>query len=355
MKDAVRCLALLTLLLASGARLIPAASADVVEVTRQIQAAIEDEIALGFSGAVLVAQGDRVLVEGVYGSMKGKPLPPDGRFLIASAAKQFTSTSLLKMQDLGRLDLDDPIGTHLAGVPVDKRSITIRQLLSHTSGLPQGYDSESATNRQDAARAILKIPLTAAPGERFQYSNENYQLGVAVVEATSGRNYFEFVRDEMFRPAGLHDTGQLDGPTSVEKLSPTAGLLPPRLIHLRWGGFGFYTTARDFFSWYRAVRSGLLSPQSLAELFAPTAKTGEGHAALGWFVGTTAAGDERVFTRGNDDVGSSSALYAYPGSDTVIIVLSHAGQKSEELSWARAVHTRIEEILVSLDWHRSPS
>lgn len=207
MKDAVRCLALLTLLLASGAGLSPAANADVVGVTRQIQAAIEDEIALGFSGAVLVAQGDRVLVEGVYGSMKGTPLPPDGRFLIASAAKQFTSTSLLKMQDLGRLDLDDPIGKHLAGVPVDKRSITIRQLLSHTSGLPQGYDSESATNRQDAARAILKIPLTAAPGERFQYSNENYQLGVTVVEAISGRNYFEFVRDEMFKPAGLHDTG----------------------------------------------------------------------------------------------------------------------------------------------------
>jgi CubicO group peptidase (beta-lactamase class C family) len=343
-----------TLLLASIAGLGSAApdsalkseTADVAEVRRQILAVIDDEIALGFSGEVLVVQSDRVVVEGVYGSMKGKSLPPDGRFLIASAAKQFTSAAVLKLQDQGRLDLDDPISKHLAGVPVDKQSITIRQLLLHTSGLPQGYDSESATSWQDAARSILGMTLTATPGEKFQYSNENYQLGVAIVEATSGRNYLEFVRDELLEPAGLHDTGQLDGPTSVRKLSPILEPLPPRLLHFRWGGFGFYTTARDFFAWYRALRSGrLLNPESVAELFAPIVKIGEGHAALGWFAGTAASGKATVFTRGNDDVGSSSVLYAYPENDTVIIVLSHAGQKTDDISWARAVHARIEEIL----------
>jgi CubicO group peptidase (beta-lactamase class C family) len=347
-------LSFLTLLLAAGAGYCPlvsasvpeAGSAGVVEVARQIQAAIDEEIDLGFSGAVLVAQGDRVLVDEVYGSLKGKPLPPEGRFLIASAAKQFTSTALVKLQELGRLDLDKPIGQYFANAAADKRSITIRQLLSHTSGLPQGYDSESAVTWQEAAQAILNVPLTAASGEKFQYSNENYQLGVALVEAVSGRNYAEFVRDELLQPAGLHDTGQLDGPSSVEKLSPTAGSLPPRLLRVRWGGFGYYTTAHDFFCWYRAVRSGgLLTSEGVAELFTPIAKTGEGYAALGWFTGTTASGEERVFTRGNDDVGSNSAFYAYPGNDTVIVVLSHAGQKSDEISWARAVHSRIEEIL----------
>lgn len=347
------CALLLTALAACGTEGLRAASADSTSadsgsdsVTQQIEAAIRDEVAHGFSGAVLVAQGDRVLADGVHGSLKGKPLPPEGRFLIASAAKQFTSTALLKLQESGRLDLDDPIGKYLPDVPADKSPITIRQVLSHTSGLPQGYDSESTTNWRDAARAILRLPLTAAPGEKFQYSNENYQLGVALVEGISGRRYEEFVRTELLGPAGLRDTGQLDGPAAVRRLSPTLEPLPPRLLDIPWGGFGYHTTTRDFYSWYRTVRSGsLLRPQSVAELFAPIAKIGEGYAALGWFIGATAGGEERIFTRGNDDVGSNSVIYAYPKSNTVIIVLSHAGDKNDEMSWARAVHARIEAIL----------
>ncbi|HWN06693.1 MAG TPA: serine hydrolase domain-containing protein [Steroidobacteraceae bacterium] len=311
-----------------------------------IERAIEEEVAQGFSGAVLVAQGDRLLVEGVYGSMSGKTLPAAGRFLIASAGKQYTSAALAKLQDLRRLDLDDPIARHLSGTPADKREITIRQLLSHTSGLPQGYGSERAANAEEATREIFGIPLTASPGSKFQYSNENYQLAAALVEAVSGRSYSAFVHDELLRPAGLRETGQLDGPASVARLSPLAGPLPPRLLDLRWGSFGYYTTAGDFHRWFRAIRSGdVLTQAAASELFAPIAKIGEGHAMLGWFTGTSPAGEALIFTRGNDDIGASSVLYAYPGSDTVIVVLSHAGQKTDELSWARAVHSRIEEIL----------
>jgi CubicO group peptidase (beta-lactamase class C family) len=315
-------------------------------IAKQLEAAIQDEVEQGFSGSVLVARDGRVLLQGVYGSLQGKALSPDGRFLIASAAKQFTSTALLKLQERGRLDLDDPISKYFPDAPEEKRVITIRQLLSHTSGLPQAYDSESSTTWQQAAKSILNTPLTAKPGQKFQYSNENYQLGVALLEAVSGRRYAEFVRTELLTPAKLRDTGQLDGPASVRKLSPTMAPLPPRLLDFRWGGFGYYSTAADFYRWYMTVRSGeLLNASSDSELFAPRVKIGEGHAALGWFVGTTAGGEQRIFTRGNDDVGSSSLLYAYPQSDTVIVVLSHAGSKDEEMSWARAVHARMEALL----------
>lgn len=315
-------------------------------VIDRIRVAIDEEVALGFSGAVLVARGELTLIDGVYGSVGGRSLAPDGRFLIASAAKQFTSAALARLQDQGRVDLDDPIARHLDAVPEDKRTITIRQLLSHTSGLPQGYASESAKDRHEAQRAILGQALTAAPGTKFQYSNENYQLAVAIVEAVDGTAYAEFMRKELLDGAGLHDTGQLSGASTIERLSPLGGPLPPRLQDLRWGGFGYYTTARDFFQWYRTLRSGeLLKPASVAELFAPVAKIGEGHATLGWFVGSTDGGEARVFTRGNDDVGSSAAFYAYPGKDVIVVVLSHAGQKTDDLSWARAVHGRIEEIL----------
>jgi CubicO group peptidase (beta-lactamase class C family) len=344
----VKAAALLSFVLAGAwtGPAVPASTGSEQGAARRIETAIAEEVALGFSGAVLVAEGNRVLVDGVHGAMRGNALPDRGRFLIASAAKQFTSAAIARLQDQGRLDIDDPIGRHLRDVPADKAAITIRQLLSHTSGLPQGHGSENAADRHEAERAILGVELSAVPGAKFQYSNENYQLGVAIVEAVSGRRYAEFVREELLRPAGLGDTGQLDGAAAVARLSPLAGPLPPRLADLRWGGFGYYTTARDFHRWYRVLRSGsLLRPGSVAELFSPATKIGEGNAALGWFVGATARGVETVFTRGNDDIGSSAVLYAYPASDYVIVVLSHAGQKTDELSWARAVHARIEEIL----------
>jgi CubicO group peptidase (beta-lactamase class C family) len=244
---------------ALGARLesSPAGGSDAA-IARQLESAIQDEVGQGFSGSVLVAREGRVLLRNVYGALHGNALSPDGRFLIASAAKQFTSTALLKLQEQGRLDLDDPIGKYLADVPADKQVITIRQLLSHTSGLPQAYDSESAATWQQAAHAILSEPLTARPGEKFQYSNENYHLGVVLVEAVSGRRYAQFVETELLRPAGLRDTGQLDGSASVRRLSPTQESLPPRLLNLKWGGFGYYSTATDFHQWYVAVRSGQL-------------------------------------------------------------------------------------------------
>ncbi|MGH8244479.1 MAG: serine hydrolase domain-containing protein, partial [Steroidobacteraceae bacterium] len=291
------------------------------DIERQITTTIGDEVKGGFSGAVLVAQGECVLVDDVYGSLNGKRVSPQDRYLIASMAKQFTSTSLLVLQERGLVDLDDPISRYLTDVPADKREITIRQLLSHSSGLPSGYyDSESATSWQEAARVILKLPLSAAPGEKFQYSSENYQLGVALMEARSGRRYPEFVHKELLVPVGLHDTGQLEGPASVAKLSPTIEPLPPRMLNIRWGGWGYYSTTRDLYSWYRAIRSGkVLNRQSVAELFQPLPKMGEGHATLGWFVGATASGEERVLTRGNDEIGSVSVIYAYPRTDTVII------------------------------------
>ena len=83
----------------------------------------------------------------------------------------------------------------------------------------------------------------------------------------------------------------------------------------------------------------------LRHLFAPLVKIGEGHAALGWFIGTTPGGEQRIFTRGSDELGSSSLLYAYPQSDTMIVVLSRAGSKDEEMSWSRAVHARMEALL----------
>lgn len=340
----IRIVAFLAALFVAPAALTARAGVD--DPGEQIRTAIDSAVAQGFSGSVVVSVGDRILVSGTFGSMHGMPIAPDGRFLIASAAKQFTSTALLRLQERDLLRIDDPLSRHLPGVPPDKKAITIRQLLSHTSGLAQGYASETAGNWREATAKILAEPLAAQPGERFIYANDNYALAVALVEATTGRRYADFVREELLEPLSLHDTGQLDGDASESRLSALAGPLPPRLAELRWGGHGYYTTGHDFLAWYRALRSGaVLSPAGVEALFEPQVKIGEGQSALGWFLGTTVSGEPTVFTRGNEDMGANSLLYAYPQSNAVIVVLTHAGDKGDDASWSRYLHARIEAIL----------
>jgi len=129
-------------------------------------------------------------------------------------------------------------------------------------------------------------------------------------------------------------------------VAPARGETPVRLSKIEWGGEGVYSTADDLFRWYRAVRSGsVLSISSVKHLFAPVASIQEGQAALGWFIGRTEHNQTRFFTRGNEDFGANALVYAYPNAAIVIIVLTHAGDASDEVSWSRFMLAKRERLL----------
>lgn len=293
---------------------------------------------------MLIARGDRTLLLRGYGAVRGAPMRPETRFWISSMGKQFVSAAILTLRDEGRLSLDDPLSRWFPDAPPDKSTITIRQLLSHTSGLPQGYLGEQASGNEEAARAILAAPLAQAPGERFLYSNDNYQLAAAIVERASGLSYRDFAQRRFFARLRLRNSGVANGPAGV---APTREPTPTRLIEPQWGIEGHYASAPDMLAWFRALRAGrVLRPASVAELLTPVVALGGGQrAALGWFASATARGTNRVWTRGNDDFGPNSLLYAYPDREMVIVIMSHAGQKTEELSHSRAMLAAIEEAL----------
>jgi CubicO group peptidase (beta-lactamase class C family) len=268
------------------------------------------------------------------------------RFWIASGGKQFTSAAILKCQEKGWLRLDDPITRFLPNAPADKRTITIRQLLSHLSGLGQSYASEGVPDRQTAVKRMLDEPLIDTPSKTFHYSNSNYQLAVAIVEVASRRSYQDFVVDQLWRPAGLQDTG-FSGDAVASSVAPAREETPARLARPGWGGEGVYSTTHDLLRWYRVLRSGrVLSLKSVSQLFKPVTPIGEGKAALGWFIGRTDNNAMRTFTRGNEDFGPNGLIYAYPDTATVIIVLTHAGQANPELSWSRLAHAKIEKLML---------
>ena len=308
-------------------------------------AILRGDTAKGFSGAVLIGDHDRVLLDKGYGIGGGQQVRPNSRFWIASAGKQFVSAAILKCAERRWLTLDDPLARFFPDTPADKRAITIRQLLAHLSGLDQTYASEGAKSRDEAVQRMLSKPLADKPGNKFHYSNDNYELAAAIVEVASGRDYRDFVRSDLWRPAGLRDTGFNSMPGAAQVL-PASQALPPRFKEMKRGEAGVYSTTHDLLTWYRALRSGrVLSRADVQVLLSPVTPIGEGQAALGWFLGKTDAGTPTIFTRGNEDFGPNSLLYAYPSKGIVIVVLTHAGNADPNISWSRQVLDQLEKVL----------
>lgn len=310
-----------------------------------LDAVVAAEVPNGFSGVVLVAMDHAVILEKAYGAIDGVAPKADSRFWIASGGKQFVSAAILKCAQKGWLKLSDPISRFFPNAPTDKRAITIKQLLSHTSGFGQSYASEAANERTDAVRLMLAEPLIDRPGAKFHYSNSNYQLAAAIVEVASGEDYQDFAERELFRPVGLSHTG-FSGWPGADKVARAREPLPERLKSQRWGEAGTFSSAGDLYRWYSALRAGrVLDKRSTDELFSPAAEIQEGNAALGWFTGKTVKGTARIFTRGNEDWGPNALIYAYPARDTVIVVLTHAGDANDDASWSRLIHEKLEAAL----------
>ena len=262
---------------------------------------IEQQVAHGFSGVVLIARGGQPIVFRGAGSLAGVKIRRESPFWIASGAKQFTSAAILSLVEARRLRLDDRLDRFFPDAPPDKAAITIRQLLAHTSGLAQSYSFEGARGRSEAVAAMFSEPVKAPPGGTFSYSNANYALAAAIIEVASGQEYDRYVR-RLWGRAGLVATG-FSGTPEAALVSPVTGELPLRLRVKAWGGHNVFSSATDLFRWYRALQTRrVLRPSSVRALFAPAAQITEGQTGLGWFLGRTVAGNPFIFTRGNDDL-----------------------------------------------------
>lgn len=204
------------LTLASLLALAAGATADDVAIVRGTSGLAVDEYftlaeAYGFPGAILVARGGEVVLRKGYGltdKKKGIYNSANTAFGIASLDKQFTATAILILEKKGSLSVFDPISWHLPDVPPDKSDVTIHHLLSHSSGIGDYYrDSFPDLDFVAYLRAILSKPLESKPGERFAYTNCGYDLLVRIVEIASRNRYEQFLKDNLFRPVGLKQTG----------------------------------------------------------------------------------------------------------------------------------------------------
>lgn len=168
----------------------------------------------GFSVAV-ARRGTVVFADG-YGFADlpgGVSASVDTVYGIGSITKQFTAAAVLQLQEEGKLALDDDIHTYLPDYPTDGQRITIHQLLSHTSGIPElttqrSYPEtpEASVTREAIMRDVLSLPLDFVPGSEWRYSNSGYVLAGMIIERVSGLSYATYLKDRVLGPLGLRDT-----------------------------------------------------------------------------------------------------------------------------------------------------
>lgn len=191
--------------------------------THAVQQHVDDLVAAGFPAAlasVTTPTGDRIdVAAGLADLDTGEQTPVDGQVRIGSNTKMFTAAIVLQLVDDGELDLDDPIDTLLPGIVhgdgIDATRITVRQLLQHTSGLPDYSEEAVARAEQNrhsylSPRALLDIafaqPAVFAPGDEYRYTNTNYIVLGLLVEKLTERPMFEVVQQRLIEPLGLQHT-----------------------------------------------------------------------------------------------------------------------------------------------------
>ena len=170
------------------------------ELFNRIDTYLESSVSNGFSGVVLVSKKGEIILSKGYGwaDRKNKiPNSPSTVFNIGSVTKQFTASAILKLVEQGRIKTSDKIGSYFNQAPIDKRDISIHQLLTHTSGISNrtgGFRYNEASKEQ-FLKEFFESELRSKPGITYQYANANYILLTAIIESVSGQTYSSFLNE----------------------------------------------------------------------------------------------------------------------------------------------------------------
>jgi D-alanyl-D-alanine carboxypeptidase len=307
-----------------------------------------------FSGVVLVADGDRVLFREGYGfanQVWRAPNRPDTAFHAASVTKMLTAAAILKLAEQGRLSLDDSLAKWVPEYPQASAAarITLRHLLTHTSGLPPWEVRQLARSTAQLVRTMTTAP-SRAPGERFEYSNAGFVLLGAVIENVTKMDFEQALKALVMEPAGMTRTAAWPVSAVIPNRA-TGYLLPqddplgagPRYANDQYLGFkgdgsgGLYTTADDLFAFHRAVVNGTLLGPAAKEQFLAAATDFPGTprpSKYGLGMRLTECSGQPVFghSGGGANSGISNATFTTLDGRWTVIVLSNYDVIGEQVA-----------------------
>ncbi len=254
-----------------------------------------------YSGALLVAKGDKVIFKGAVGLANREwniPNKTDSRFRINSITKQFTAMLVMQLVEEGKIELDKPISTYLPNFPKQlSKKITVKDLLMSASGLPD-FDVPAFYTTQDErltkfdyiTKTFLKGELQFEPGSKFNYNNGDFLTAGAIIEKVTGKTFEQVLQEKILKPLGMKNTGMIENGEIIEDLA--SGYIykdgkfykEPFYSIENYGSAGaMYSTLDDMFIWNKALFSyKLLSKENTEKMF--TASPQLGFVALGSWV-----------------------------------------------------------------------
>ncbi len=290
-----------------------------------------------FNGTVLIARHGEILLEKGYGFKNVRDQTvndPHTIFQVGSITKEFTATVILKLAEQKKLKLTDPLIKYFPDFPGGD-SITIRNLLTHTSGIFNYTEIKDFWNQlslHTTAQAVMdtlkKRPLLFQPGEKFSYSNSNYMLLAYIIQKLTHKSYETVVRDWIFKPlgmshsgfdfTGLKDPNKAKGYWDFSLAKYTEGPLSDSSEFI--GSGEIYSTAGDLYKWHLALQSGKILSKALQLLaYQPY----RGQYGYGWELDTIYSKDIRVVGHGGRVFGFESKMIRIPEDNVFVILLNN--------------------------------
>jgi CubicO group peptidase (beta-lactamase class C family) len=300
--------------------------------------------------AIGIVKGEQVYAEGfgVKNIETQEPVTASSLFHLASISKTFVATAVIQLVERGKLELDAPLFTYLPDFIVDDeryRQITVRQMLNHTSGMPDtddygwerpDYDDQALERYM---RSLVNEKLIAAPGEKFAYSNIAYEVLGLLIARLSGQSFEDYINQHLLRPLDMNGSTFLKMEVAPEHATTPHILLPSTVISSEYPynrahapSSTLHSSASELCSWaLMNLNRGefrsrcILQETSFEQLWHPYQQTGPAHpnefVGLSWFIDTYRG--YRTIRHDGVDVGFQSDMILLPDQSLAVIVLAN--------------------------------
>ena len=304
----------------------------------------------GFAGTISVVKNGDIIINKGYGFANKDTQTlnnPNTIFDTGSNTKQFTATAIIKLIELGKLNLTDPLSMFFNDLPTDKQDITIHQLLTHSAGFISAFGGDfHEISRTDFFDQLFASELRFEPGTSYSYSNIGYSTLARIIELTSNQSYEAYLNEHLFMPAGMLQTGYLlpkwdtsqisqgyynniiDRGSMISRYQETGAVT----WHLKGNG-GINSTQNDMLLWHKALKeNNIITKQSFKKLTTAHVSNPKGTSnyGYGWAVKNTEANTLRISHNGGNGIFSHSIIW-YPNEDLYIVYATNAS--SSKIEW----------------------
>ena len=337
MRQVTNIVAMATFCIAAPAMAAP----DQVVFKKQLDSFVEAELrAQKVPGAAIAVlrKGEIVVAKG-FGKANVEhdvPVTPNTIFQSGSVGKMFTSAAVMTEVERGTIRLDDPISKYLPAVPAAWRPITIRHLLTHTSGIPNfesGFDLHRDYSDDELLKHSYTLPLEFKPGARWNYSNTGYVLLGFILHNATGKTYLDILDTRVFKPLGMKTARGISDADIVPNRAAGYEMHDGELKNQDWvsptmnitADGALYLSLNDMIAWARGVEKGaVLSSGSWEQTYAPAVlNSGKTYPyGFAWMLGQ-AAGHPRLYHSGSWQ-GFTTFYSRYLGDDLQIILLTNS-------------------------------